>query len=95
MIDLVTTNKTDFFREPDHFDYLRDRLLPEWCEKYGRRKLMVWSAGCSTGQEPYTLAMVLADCVSRGLDFDFQILATDIQPGCWNRPKRPSILRRC
>lgn len=78
MIDLVTTNKTDFFREPDHFHYLRDRVLPEWCEKYHGRRLMIWSAGCSTGQEPYTLAMVLSDFAGRHPGFDFQILATDI-----------------
>jgi chemotaxis protein methyltransferase CheR len=78
MIDVVTTNKTDFFREPDHFDYLRDRVLPEWCEKHANRRLQVWSAGCSTGQEPYTLAMVLHDFAGRRPGFDFQILATDI-----------------
>ena len=78
MIDLVTTNKTDFFREPDHFDYLREKVLPAWWEKTGTRRLMVWSAGCSTGQEPYTLAMVLNEFAARRPGFDFQILATDI-----------------
>lgn len=78
MIDLVTTNKTDFFREPDHFDYLRERVLPAWWEKYRTRRLMLWSAGCSTGQEPYTLAMVLQDFAASRPGFDFQILATDI-----------------
>jgi chemotaxis protein methyltransferase CheR len=78
MIDMVTTNKTDFFREPDHFHYLRDRVLPEWCEKYNGRRLLIWSAGCSTGQEPYTLAMVLSDFAARHPGFDYQILATDI-----------------
>lgn len=80
MIDLVTTNKTDFFREPDHFDYLMQRVVPSWVEKYGDggRRLMVWSAGCSTGEEPYTLAMVLADFAESCPGFDFRILATDI-----------------
>ncbi len=78
MIDLVTTNKTDFFREPEHFDYLTERVLPEWCQKNGGRKLTVWSAGCSTGQEPYTLAMVLSEFAVGRPGFDFQILATDI-----------------
>jgi len=78
MIDHVTTNKTDFFREPDHFDYLRERVLPAWWEKYRTRRLMLWSAGCSTGQEPYTLAMVLQDFAASRPGFDFQILATDI-----------------
>ncbi|KAF0217440.1 MAG: chemotaxis protein methyltransferase [Geobacteraceae bacterium] len=81
MIDLVTTNKTDFFREPDHFDYLQQRVLPEWVQKYGggiNRKLMIWSAGCSTGEEPYTLSMVLSEFAESCPGFKFQILATDI-----------------
>ena len=71
MINLVTTNKTDFFREPGHFDYLHDRVLPEL--KGRRDNVMVWSAGCSSGEEPYTLAMVLKES-----GCNFTILATDI-----------------
>lgn len=81
MIDIVTTNKTDFFREPEHFDYLSRKLLPEWISKYGNRsgrKLMVWSAGCSSGEEPYTLAMVLSEFSDTCPGFDFRIMATDI-----------------
>jgi chemotaxis protein methyltransferase CheR len=80
MIDLITTNKTDFFREPDHFDFLLQRVLPEWFQEYGAsgRKLMLWSAGCSTGEEPYTLAMVMNEFAVSCLGFDYQILATDI-----------------
>jgi chemotaxis protein methyltransferase CheR len=81
MIDLVTTNKTDFFREPDHFDYLVREVLPAWVRQ--RRdghvaKIRIWSAGCSTGEEPFTLAMVLHEFASVTPGFDFQILATDI-----------------
>lgn len=78
MIDLVTTNKTDFFREADHFDYLLQSVLPDWSRRHPGRRLMVWSAGCSTGEEPYTLAMVLSEFADSRPDFDFQILATDI-----------------
>ncbi len=81
MIDLATTNKTDFFREADHFDILTQRLLPEWrlnCSRGGARRLMVWSAGCSTGEEPYTLAMMLHEFKAGYDDFDYQILASDI-----------------
>ncbi|WP_223906131.1 protein-glutamate O-methyltransferase CheR [Geobacter sp. AOG1] len=80
MIDLVTTNKTDFFREPDHFAYLTEHLLPEWVRRHpdGTRPFRVWSAGCSTGEEPYTLAMVLQDFADRCPGFDFRIMATDI-----------------
>ncbi len=81
MIDAVTTNKTDFFREPMHFKYLSEIILPEFIGMAGRvseRKFMVWSAGCSTGEEPYTLAMVLAEFWSLAPGFTFSILATDI-----------------
>lgn len=80
MIDLVTTNKTDFFREPDHFDYLVNTVLPEWLKNSfsGSRKLLIWSAGCSSGEEPYTLAMVLQDYAKQNQGFDFQIIASDI-----------------
>ncbi|GAB7027654.1 CheR family methyltransferase [Geotalea toluenoxydans] len=78
MTDLVTTNKTDFFREPEHFDYLLNKVLPEWENKHRGKKLMVWSAGCSSGEEPYTLAMVLSEFGEACPGFRFEILATDI-----------------
>lgn len=81
LIDALTTNKTDFFREPSHFTYLAERCLPEALSSHigFRRPYKVWSAACSIGAEPYTLAMVLADfaaSVSGG--WDFSILASDI-----------------
>ena len=78
MIDAVTTNKTDFFREADHFDFLRSRILPRLTEHEAGRILNFWSAGCSSGEEPYTLAMVLEDFRSRAPRMDYRILATDI-----------------
>ncbi len=81
MIDSVTTNKTDFFREPRHFDFLTGTVVPEWmrCRGTGTgRRLNVWSAGCSTGEEPYTIAMVLSEFGERHSAFDFIITATDI-----------------
>ncbi len=81
MLDLVTTNKTDFFRESTHFDYLAGVAAPELIRAAGagvRQKLMVWSAGCSTGAEPYTLAMVLSDFADKVDRFGFSILGTDI-----------------
>ncbi|MCF8067498.1 MAG: protein-glutamate O-methyltransferase [Desulfobacterales bacterium] len=81
MIDRVTTNKTDFFREPKHFTILTDEVLPKLIRKtqagYGN-KLMVWSSASSTGEEPYTLAMVLDDFAKKNKGFKFSILATDI-----------------
>jgi chemotaxis protein methyltransferase CheR len=81
MIDVITTNKTDFFREPRHFDYLTQTAVPELGRSDGagiRRQLVVWSAGCSTGEEPYTIAMVLNEYTKNQPAFHFMVLATDI-----------------
>lgn len=81
MIDAITTNKTDFFREPRHFEYLVQNALPELIAnppKRIRNIFRFWSAGCSTGAEPYTLAMVLSEFARKHEDFRFTILATDI-----------------
>jgi chemotaxis protein methyltransferase CheR len=79
LIDVVTTNKTDFFRESAHFDFLAARALPDLTERIpAGRPLLVWSAGCSTGEEPYTLAIVLSEWAADHPGFRFRILATDI-----------------
>ncbi len=78
MIDVVTTNKTDFFREPQHFDFLRNVVLPEFSQTHTGKPLSLWSAGCSSGEEPYTLSMVLSDAIQDKLLVDFNIFATDI-----------------
>ena len=77
LIDVVTTNKTDFFREPNHFDYLEKTVLPSLA-KNGIRQPRAWSAACSTGAEPYTMAMIMAEAVEKGVISDFNILATDL-----------------
>jgi chemotaxis protein methyltransferase CheR len=81
MIDVVTTNKTDFFRERVHFDYLVTNAVPELLVRFrtmGAKKLTLWSAGCSTGEEPYTIAMVLNDISAYQRNFQFEVFATDI-----------------
>jgi len=81
MIDAVTTNKTQFFRESQHFDYLTGQALPDLISNHGvgiQRPCLIWSAGCSTGEEPYTLAMVLSEFAETRPGFSFRILATDI-----------------
>ena len=81
MIDAVTTNKTDFFREPKHFDFLRTQVLraPGFKKEQARTSHMkFWSAGCSTGEEPYTLSIVLAEHALTDPSFHFSILASDI-----------------
>jgi chemotaxis protein methyltransferase CheR len=79
LIDVITTNKTDFFREAGHFEYLVSRALPALAASKGAaRKSLVWSAGCSTGEEPYTLAMVLREYAQDRPGYRFRVLATDI-----------------
>jgi len=79
MIDVVTTNKTDFFREAVHFDFLSTNVLPKYCKNdHIAKPFKVWSAGCSTGEEAYTLAMVLSEFSQKYNGFDFNILGTDI-----------------
>lgn len=81
LIDVVTTNKTDFFREPAHFEFMVDSALPSILQARGdltREPVRIWSAGCSTGEEPYTLAMVLAEYAGGNPDFRAAITASDI-----------------
>ena len=78
VIDLITTNKTDFFRERGHFHFLADKFIPEYLGHSGDSRLKIWSAGCSTGEEPYTLVMVLEDLIRAGYRFVYDLLATDI-----------------
>jgi chemotaxis protein methyltransferase CheR len=77
LIDVVTTNKTDFFREPNHFDFMGKIALPALSAK-GHKRIRTWSSACSTGAEPYTMAMVLAEAVEKRVIGDFSILATDL-----------------
>jgi len=78
MIDVVTTNKTDFFREAAHFTYLTESVLPRIPEVEQQNCVRVWSAGCSSGEEPYTLAMALSEYARNCQGFKYSILATDI-----------------
>ena len=80
LIDCVTTNKTDFFREPSHFEFLRDVAVPELARRQSPRplSLKVWSAASSSGAEAYTAAMVLQDMINAGKHLRFSILGTDI-----------------
>jgi chemotaxis protein methyltransferase CheR len=80
-INLLTTNKTDFFREPEHFDFLVRVAIPSIdgsSGESGAQRLNVWSAGCSSGEEPYTLAMVLSEQAYPFGGRDFALLGTDV-----------------
>lgn len=76
MIDALTTNKTDFFRGPQHFDYLRTRVLPDLIAE--NRKIRIWSAGCSSGEEPFSIAILLKEEMPDIHRRDVRVLATDI-----------------
>ena len=75
MLDLISTNKTDFFRESKHFDFLRETVLPTL---QNVKRVRIWSSACSSGEEPYTIAMTLMDGVQNPSQWDFKILASDI-----------------
>lgn len=81
LIDVITTNKTDFFREVEHFDLIRSRLVPALLAERAKERmplLKIWSAAASTGAEAYTAAMVLHDMTTKRNAFRFAILGTDI-----------------
>ena len=96
LLDLVTVNETCFFRNPGQFEALRQIVLPDILrvkEETGDRTLRVWSAGCSTGEEPYSLAMTLLETLPHPDDWRIDILATDVsarvlseaQKGCYKK----------
>ena len=79
MLDAISTNLTGFFREPVHFDYLRQVILPHLQVAQSREKrLRIWSAGCSTGEEAYSIAMALCEGMTQRAAWDVRILATDL-----------------
>lgn len=80
-VNAVTTNKTEFFREPSHFEFLRTKILIPFRESFlagGDRRLRIWSSAASTGQEPYTIAMIVQEVLGGLSGADIRILATDI-----------------
>ena len=78
LINRVTTNKTDFFRENHHFEYLKNELFPELESRSSQRKVRIWSAACSSGEEPYSIAMAALEYFGAGSGWDIRILASDI-----------------
>jgi chemotaxis protein methyltransferase CheR len=103
MLNAISTNETHFFREPQHFDLLKSVIIPKWAQDAAAglrsRKIRVLSAGCSTGQEPYSLAMVLLDHCPPSFGWEIEILATDLstrvlevaRAGVWSMEKAAEI----
>ena len=82
LLDRISTNETHFFREPKQFEFLESEVFPAWKERNraagGTRHIRVWSTACSSGEEPYSLAMMLWNHFPSGSGWDFEILATDL-----------------
>jgi chemotaxis protein methyltransferase CheR len=94
LINCITTNKTDFFREAKHFSFLKDTVLPDFEKRHGN-KLRIWSAGCSTGEEPYSIAITLAEYYKNKLMPDIKILATDIDTDVLEKARSGVYKRDC
>ena len=87
-LNVITTNKTDFFREPVHFNFLADEILPSCFENNPSGVFNVWSAGCSSGEEPYTISIILNEFKQKNPVFNFSILGTDISHKVMNMAAR-------
>ena len=92
MLNKLTTNYTYFMREEDHFNYLYQTVLPDLAKKHAHDKVLsIWSAGCSSGEEPYTISMYLKDFFgSQASAWDTRILATDISQSILDTAQHPS-----
>jgi chemotaxis protein methyltransferase CheR len=88
LLDAISTNETSFFREPRQFEFLAQHVFPEWkISRPGARRIRVWSAGCATGEEPYSLAMMLWDHLPPAAGWDLEIRATDLSTRALERAR--------
>ena len=94
-INAITTNVTSFFREQHHFEYLTQTILSSWRAQESRRRIRIWSAGCSSGEEPYSIAMVLKENLNEFKDWDIKILATDLDSSILEKAKRGIYPEEC
>jgi len=78
MVNLATTNTTEFFREPKQFEFLKRKFLPTYLKYNNNSQIKIWSTACSNGAEPYTIAMILKEFQEKHSDFKFSIIGTDI-----------------
>jgi chemotaxis protein methyltransferase CheR len=98
LINAICTHETRFFREPHHFEMITRKLVPSWRADaragLRERKVRVWSAGCSTGEEPYSLAMCLLDALPTDEGWEIEILATDLSTRALTRAEAAIYPRR-
>ncbi len=88
LTNAITTNLTSFFREPHHFEFMSDVFLPYiYKQKKVEKTLRIWSAGCSTGEEPYSIAMTLKENVPPIKNWDIKVLATDLDTNVVQKAK--------
>lgn len=88
VLDAISTNETSFFREPRQFEFLEQRVFPEWkISRAGARRIRLWSAGCATGEEPYSLAMILWDHFPPMSGWEIEIRATDLSSRALERAR--------
>jgi len=88
LINAITTNLTAFFRESHHFTYLGNQLLPALIKKKNDKRIRIWSAGCSSGEEPYSIAIVLREALAQHPGWDARILATDLDSNVLDNAQR-------
>jgi chemotaxis protein methyltransferase CheR len=88
MLDVLSTNVTEFFREPNHFEYLTRVCVPSILQRIGGSALHLWSAGCSSGEEPYSMAIVLAEALPAASHTSVKILATDLSTRILERARQ-------
>ncbi len=87
MIDLVSTNKTDFYRESAHFDFMKEVILPDFLASESRQPMKIWSSASSSGEEAYTIAIVISEFIENNRKIDFEILGTDISSRILDKAK--------
>jgi len=89
LVNAITTNLTSFFREEHHFDYLKSTVFPALMEKNAAtKKIRIWSAGCSTGEEPYSIAMTIREFFPQDSGWDVKVIATDLDSNVVNTGKK-------
>ena len=90
MVNCLTTNKTDFFREPHHFTFLQEQVFPKLraqAQRGGPKRLRIWSAGCSSGEEAYSIAITIREAFGLQADWDIKVLASDIDTNMLSQAK--------